>query len=175
MPRKAPGPNNGVTEHRITLGDFERKQLVQAIDAYQRDKWLENVPYMIISAGAIGVAGAAGVAAYALYRFVGLEGEIAQMVKNTTLDLVTTVTGDSTLQDAANLKEADSVEQCNILYNSKIDDLEEGLRKLKTMPFPINSSVARQRMEKEIFKYKELRRLCYLNVRYKENTGTSVI
>jgi len=172
MPRKAP---TDVTEHRITLGDFERKQLTEAVDAYQRDKWLENVPYMIISIGAIGVAGAAGVAAYALYRFFGLEGEIKQMATNAALDLATAVTGDSTVQDAAALSEADTAEQCNILYNSKIEDLEEGLRKLKTMPFPLNSSVARQKFEKEIFKYKELRRLCYLNVQYKDNTGKGVI
>jgi len=175
MPRKSPGSDNGVTEHRITLGNFERKQLTEAVDAYNRDKWLENVPYMIISVGAIGFAGAAGVAAYSLYRFLELEGEIAQIVKNATLGLITAVTGDPTVEDAANMGEAETAEHCNILYNSKIADLEEALRKLKEMPFPINSSVARERLEREIFKYKELRRLCYLNVRYKDNTNTSII
>ena len=79
MPRKAP---SDVTEHRITLGDFERKQLTEAVNAYNRDKWLENVPYMVISVGAIGGATALGIAAYALYRFVGLSGEITQTAKN---------------------------------------------------------------------------------------------
>lgn len=70
MPRKAPGPDNGVTEHRITLGDFERRELTQFINAYNRDKWLENVPYMMIGTAAIGVATAVGFVGYALYYWL---------------------------------------------------------------------------------------------------------
>lgn len=67
MPRKAP---TDVTEHRITFGDFERKQLTQAIDAYNRDKWLENVPYMLIGTAAVGIATAVGFVGYALYYWL---------------------------------------------------------------------------------------------------------
>jgi hypothetical protein len=80
MPRKAPGPNNGVTEHRITLGDFERKQLVQAIDAYQRDKWLENVPYLMLGTAAVGAATAVGFVGYALYYWLDSVPSIKDVV-----------------------------------------------------------------------------------------------
>jgi hypothetical protein len=53
MPRKAP---KEVIEHRITLGDFERKQLEQSVNAYQVDKALENIPNFLLGAG-VGLAG----------------------------------------------------------------------------------------------------------------------
>ena len=70
MPRKAPGPNNGVTEHRITLGDFERKQLVQSIDAYQADKIFENIPFLMMGMAAVGIAGVAAYVAYQIYNLI---------------------------------------------------------------------------------------------------------
>jgi len=69
MPRKAP---SNVEEVRITLGDFERRQLVEAVDAYNRDKWLENVPYMIIAgAGSVAAVGLF-LAGYGLYNWFNL-------------------------------------------------------------------------------------------------------
>jgi len=51
MPRLAPQFNgNGgpaVIEHRITLGTYERRELKKVVKAYNRDKWLENIPQMI--------------------------------------------------------------------------------------------------------------------------------
>ena len=70
MPRKAPGPNNGVTEHRITLGDFERKQLVQAIDSYQADKILENTTNIVIAGAAAGAVAVGAYVAYQLYNVI---------------------------------------------------------------------------------------------------------
>ena len=64
MPRKAP---KEVVEHRITLGDFERKQLTEFVDSYQKDKILENVPNLMLGTAAIGIATVAGFVGYALY------------------------------------------------------------------------------------------------------------
>lgn len=52
MPRKAPSQ---VIEHRISMSDYERAQLKEVVAAYNRDKWLENVPN-ILSASAVTVA-----------------------------------------------------------------------------------------------------------------------
>ena len=64
MPRKAP---KEVIEHRITLGDFERKQLTEFVDSYQKDKILENVPNLMLGTAALGIATVAGFVGYALY------------------------------------------------------------------------------------------------------------
>jgi hypothetical protein len=69
MPRKAP---SSVEEVRLTLGDYERRQLTEAVDAYNRDKWLENVPYMIMAgAGSVAAAGLF-LAGYGLYNWFNL-------------------------------------------------------------------------------------------------------
>lgn len=60
MPRKAPG-SPGVVEHRITLGDFERKELKQTLDAYQLSNNVRS-GIEIAKVGAIGVGG------YFLYK-----------------------------------------------------------------------------------------------------------
>jgi len=58
MPRNAP---KEVIEHRITLGDFERKRLDELTSAYNRDKWLENIPQVGLGVGLLGIgAGIAG-------------------------------------------------------------------------------------------------------------------
>lgn len=67
MPRKAP---SNVEEVRLTLGDYERRQLTEAVDAYNRDKWLENVPYLMIGTAALGAATAVGFVGYALYYWL---------------------------------------------------------------------------------------------------------
>jgi len=82
MPRKAPGPNNGVTEHRLTLGDFERKQLVQAIDAYQTDKVLENVPNLMIGGAAVGAVALAAYIAYKVYDILPNPFEMTEEEKS---------------------------------------------------------------------------------------------
>jgi hypothetical protein len=70
MPRKAP---SNVEEVRLTLGDYERRQLTEAVDAYNRDKWFENVPYMIISGAVVGIGAAAVIAAFALSKFLEID------------------------------------------------------------------------------------------------------
>ena len=67
MPRKPP---TDVTEHRITLGDFERKQLTQAIDSYQADKILENTTNIVIAGAAVGAVAVGAYVAYNLYNII---------------------------------------------------------------------------------------------------------
>ena len=77
MPRKAP---SNVEEVRVTLGDFERKQLVEAINAYQTDKIAENVPNFLIGGAAIVASGGVALAAYALWRWLDL-GDIIEDIE----------------------------------------------------------------------------------------------
>lgn len=64
MPRKAPSQ---VIEHRISMSDYERAQLKEVVAAYNRDKWLENVPN-ILSASAVAIASVGAVyVGYQLY------------------------------------------------------------------------------------------------------------
>ena len=81
MPRKAP---TDVTEHRITLGDYERKEIKKFIDEAQIAKkdsdLLKQAPLIVI-------AGGVGIAAYSLWRWVGL-GSIIDRIKDTVDDLV---------------------------------------------------------------------------------------
>jgi hypothetical protein len=67
MPRKAP---KEVVEHRITFGDYERKQMEQMINAYQTDKIVENVPNFMLGIAGLGFAAAAGLVSYALYYWL---------------------------------------------------------------------------------------------------------
>lgn len=57
MPRKAP---KEVVEHRITLGDFERKEFKQSMDAYQFN---HNIRTGLI-------AGGIGLVAYVAYKLI---------------------------------------------------------------------------------------------------------
>lgn len=43
-------------EHRISLGTYERKQLAEAVDAYRRDKLLENIPNIMLGVAGITLA-----------------------------------------------------------------------------------------------------------------------
>jgi len=58
MPRLAPQMNGTpcVIEHRVTLGSYERKQLAETVDAYRRDKILENIPNIMLGVAGIGLA-----------------------------------------------------------------------------------------------------------------------
>lgn len=67
MPRKAP---DRVEEVRITLGNYERAQLEQFVESYEKDKLLENVPNLMLGISAVGYVATTGLAAYALYKFL---------------------------------------------------------------------------------------------------------
>jgi hypothetical protein len=56
MPRKAPGPNNGVTEHRITFGNTERKLIKETSTKMAWGGVAEGVGSAV---GGLGIAGAA--------------------------------------------------------------------------------------------------------------------
>jgi hypothetical protein len=79
IPRKAP---NDVTEHRVTLGNYERQQLKEVIDASQANAYLSNVPNIMLGVAGVGVAAGVGIAAYALWRYVGL-GSITDKMRDT--------------------------------------------------------------------------------------------
>jgi len=94
LPRKAP---KEVIEHRITFGDFERKELRDAINAYQGDKIAENIPNYILGGAGLIAGGAAALAAYALWRWLDL-GAITDFiedgwntVKGVTLDFASDI------------------------------------------------------------------------------------
>lgn len=63
MPRKAPD-GKGVTEHRITLGDFERREFKQAAEDYKTALWVRNAPKMMVGGAAVGLVGILGFAGY---------------------------------------------------------------------------------------------------------------
>jgi hypothetical protein len=89
MPRKAP---KEVIEHRITLGDFERKQLEQSVNAYQVDKALENIPNFLLGAG-VGLAGF-GLALGGYTAWTWLTGDkFVSKFKNGVFDGLDTVFG----------------------------------------------------------------------------------
>jgi len=91
MPRKAP---KEVIEHRITLGDFERKQLVEAIDSYQRDKVLENVSNLLLGGAGVIVAGTIAAVGYAVYYYLDSVPSIIDSAKdalNIAPDKVTSI------------------------------------------------------------------------------------
>ena len=79
MPRKAP---KEVIEHRLTLGDFERKQLTEFVDSYQKDKILENVPNIMLGTAALGIAAAAGLVGYALYYWLDSVPSIKDVIND---------------------------------------------------------------------------------------------
>lgn len=89
MPRKAP---KEVIEHRITLGDYERKQLEQTVNAFQTDKYLENVPNILLGAGV--VLGGAGLVIGGYSAWVWLTGDkFIDKLKNATFDSLDSVFG----------------------------------------------------------------------------------
>lgn len=135
MPRKAP---KEVVEHRITLGDYERKELKEAIDAYNRDKWFENVPYMIISIGAVGAAAGIGLAAYALYQWFDLPS-LKDKFTDWTLDLGDTLAEwgigpNFEARMIARIKTFDSEQEVLDYYNPIIADLQEKRRLVEASP-----------------------------------------
>tara|TARA_R100001594_G_scaffold150183_1_gene210430 strand:- start:3759 stop:4328 length:570 start_codon:yes stop_codon:yes gene_type:complete len=77
IPRKAP---KEVVEHRITLGDYERKQLTEFIDSYQKDKVVENVPNLMIGTAALGITAVVGFVGYALYYWFDSVPSIKEVI-----------------------------------------------------------------------------------------------
>lgn len=81
MPRKAP---KDVTEHRITLGDYERDRLNKLIEAYNRDKYLENIPNMMLGVAGLGIAATIGFVGYALYYWFDSVPSIKDVITEAT-------------------------------------------------------------------------------------------
>ena len=81
MPRKAP---DNVTEHRITLGQYERNQVEQLITAEKWKDYADASNKAVIPAAALTGAVALGWAAYAFGNWVkdGLLGEAISRVSN---------------------------------------------------------------------------------------------
>jgi len=77
MPRKAPSLEGGVFEHRITLGDLERSQVIPILDETRQLLKTGRVGAQIAS-GVLAVKGAAfsigalgvGIGGYAAYQWV---------------------------------------------------------------------------------------------------------
>ena len=87
MPRKAP---DRVEEVRVTLGNYERAQLEQFVNSYEKDKLLENVPNLMLGVSALGYVATTGLAAYALYKFLTEENvdDIIDGIGSTTARFV---------------------------------------------------------------------------------------
>jgi hypothetical protein len=135
MPRKAP---KEVIEHRITLGDFERKQLVEAVDAYRRDKFAENVPNYIIAASAVGYAGALGLAAWSLYRWLDLDVDVVTAAKSLAMDLdngfTSWVTGNPMYSATAEANSATTAQEVLDAYLPTIKKYQVMIDNLNSMP-----------------------------------------
>jgi len=92
VPRLAPQMNGTpcVMEHRLTLGTYERKQLEEVVDAYRRDKWLENIPNIVVPIAAIGIPVAIGITGYTVGMGVaslfGAEGRLKEMINYMVLN-----------------------------------------------------------------------------------------
>ena len=89
MPRKAP---KEVIEHRLTLGDYERKQLEQTVNAYQVDKVLENIPNILQGAGVLLVGGGLALGGYTAWVWLTGDKFISKM-KNGTFDFLDSTFG----------------------------------------------------------------------------------
>ena len=138
MPRKAP---KEVIEHRITLGDFERKQLVEAIDSYRRDKVLENIPNYFLGVAGIGVAGAVGLVAYAFYKWCDLDLDLFTAAKNFAMDIdngfTSVVTGNPLHSAVAAGNSATNEKEVLEAYNPAIAKVEAQILMLQNAPnFP---------------------------------------
>tara|TARA_R110000824_G_scaffold363021_1_gene551063 strand:+ start:221 stop:772 length:552 start_codon:yes stop_codon:yes gene_type:complete len=117
MPRKAP---KEVIEHRITLGDFERKQLVEAVESYRKDKMLENIPNIMLGTAGLVVAGTVGFVGYSLYYWLDSVPSITETVSNIFTrpqDAVKSATSKLTKSGYAKFDTLDEV-------NAQWDDIE---------------------------------------------------
>lgn len=89
MPRKAP---SDVKEHRITFGNSERGFIEKVATAYQTDKYLENIPNILLGAGVVLAGGGLALGGYTAW--VWLTGDkFIDKLKNVTLDGLDNVFG----------------------------------------------------------------------------------
>ena len=136
MPRKAP---KEVVEHRITLGDFERKELTRITKSYKGDKIAENVPNYILGVAGLGAAAALGVAAYAFYRWAGLLGELPAVIQGWTMDfggqVASFITGNPLFRATRAGANATTEQEVLDAYNPVIADVDAKIEQLKSMPF----------------------------------------
>jgi len=168
MPRKAPGPNNGVTEHRITLGDFERKQLVEAVDSYRRDKIAENIPNYFLGVAGIGAAGALGLAAYAFYKWCDLDLDIITAAKNFAMDIdngfTSFVTGNPVYSAVAAANSATNEQEVLDAYNPAIAKVEAQILMLENAPNFPNKAKMIQTLNKRKGQLELMRRIALSRV-----------
>lgn len=138
MPRKAP---SDVTEHRITLGDYERKEIKKFIEETQVAKkdseLLKQAPLVII-------AGGVGIAAYSLWRWVGLGSiidRVTDVVDNAVQrgkDAVTfATTGDVTQTEVGGKLHNDIIKSMQLAeakYQKRLTELQSIINDPNTAP-----------------------------------------
>lgn len=78
MPVRAP---DQITEHRLTLGKFERAQLATATSTERQNVWLDAIPNIAMGGAALGV-GLAGYGAFKWLTDSSLIDNIATQVSN---------------------------------------------------------------------------------------------
>jgi len=155
MPRKAPGIENGVTEHRMTLGDYERNTLKEYLEQSQIENQLVKQAPLILIAGGVGVA------AYAFWRWVGL-GSIIDRVSDTVDNIVDSAKDAATFAQTGDITETEvggkiyqdllkSKEQNDALYEAKMAELHA----IKNDP--ANSANIRSQAELDIQSVKRAR------------------
>tara|TARA_Y100000361_G_C11160206_1_gene346789 strand:+ start:2641 stop:3480 length:840 start_codon:yes stop_codon:yes gene_type:complete len=179
MPRKAP---KEVIEHRITLGDYERTQLVKAVQAYDRDKYLENIPQVLGGIGVVGIAAALGVAAYGLYQWFelpSLKGKIQAAFNEVALDAGDLMANTFGFEAAgfrarmmARVTTFNTEDEVAAYYNPIIDDLETrilNLKKLETSS-PVAGKIAQ--LEQNVKDAKDARNLAYIETGFKTGQGS---
>ena len=80
MPRKAP---NQVIEHRITLGDYERKEIKEALDVRDKQVMIDNAvkggQFVLLSGAIVGASYITYLALKSIYDFVD---DVTPNVKN---------------------------------------------------------------------------------------------
>lgn len=165
MPRKAP---KEVIEHRITLGDFERKQLVEAIDSYRKDKIAENIPNYFLGVAGVGAAGAIGLAAYAFYKWCDLDLDIITATKNFAMDIdngfTSFVTGNPLYSAVAAANSATTEQEVLDAYNPAIAKVEAQIEMLNNGPNFPNKALMIQRLNKRKGQLELMRRVALVRV-----------
>jgi len=123
MPRKAP---KEVIEHRITFGDFERKELKDAINSYQQDKILENVPNILMGAAGVVVAGTVAAVGYAVYYWLDSVPSIVETVKDVVGNTQDKV---STAVSKARYARFSTLEEVNAAWDDERDRIQAQIAK----------------------------------------------
>lgn len=87
-----------VIEQRVTLGTLERTQLKQLVEAYNRDKWGELIPNVMLGAGGVLAGAGVCVVGYGVYK-------VAQAISLEWIKGVFTSVKDDLKDAAANVKD----------------------------------------------------------------------